>query len=406
MNKILIVHYSMDIGGAESSLLGLLQSLDYEKYQVDLLLLWPKGELLKFIPEEVQILTTPKEYLHLVLPIKEIVKKGNFPMIGARLMGKVVAKRYKSITYVTKQYCHKFALPLLPKVSGRYDLAISFIDPHYIVANKVEAKVKMAWMHTDFSRMDINIKKDKKMWALFDYIVQVSDACKKAFDEVHPGLKEKSIVIENILSKDFLYAQAEIMDVKREMPDDGVVKLLSIGRYSYPKNFDNLPYICRNIIDLGVNVKWYIIGYGSEEMEGEIKKNIKNTKMEGNVILLGKKENPYPYLAACDLYIQPSRYEGKCVAVREAQIFHKPVIITNYKTSPSQLTDGYDGVIVPMDNEGCAAGIAAVIQNKEVQQRLTENTKKNDYTNAGEMEKLYRLMERENVDNQYHCTSI
>ena len=141
----------------------------------------------------------------------------------------------------------------------------------------------------------------------------------------------------------------------------------------------------------GCNVKWYLIGYGGDE--ALIRQRIQDAGMEERVIILGKKENPYPYIKACDLYVQPSRYEGKSVTVREAQILNKPVVITSYATSASQLEDGVDGVIVPMDNEGCAAGIAAVLRDEALRQKLTENTKIRDYTNAGEIEKIYRLLE-------------
>jgi glycosyltransferase involved in cell wall biosynthesis len=115
--------------------------------------------------------------------------------------------------------------------------------------------------------------------------------------------------------------------------------------------------------------------------------------MEDRVILLGKKDNPYPYIAACDLYVQPSRYEGKCVAVREAQMLGKTVLITRYATSASQLEDGVDGVIVPMDNEGCAQGIAALLRDPERMQKLAETCRQRDYTNGQEVEKLSKLLE-------------
>ena len=86
--------------------------------------------------------------------------------------------------------------------------------------------------------------------------------------------------------------------------------------------------------------------------------------MEEHVILLGKKDNPYPYIKACDVYAQPSRYEGKSVTVREAQVLCKPVIVANYTTVKSQIQDGVDGVIVPQDNEGCAQGMAHAAKGK------------------------------------------
>ena len=138
-------------------------------------------------------------------------------------------------------------------------------------------------------------------------------------------------------------------------------------------------------------MKWYIIGFGTDE--NLIKEKIKEFNMQDNIILLGKKENPYPYIKGCDIYVQPSRYEGKSVAVREAQILNKPVVITNFETSKSQLIDVFDGIIVPMDNEGCAEGIYNLIKDKELQQRLIENTKITDYTNKQELEKIYALLE-------------
>lgn len=392
MKKVLIIHHSMEIGGAESSLLGILQSFDYSIVSVDLLLLSPVGELMELIPPSVHILDTPKAYYALVSPIKETIKKGHILVAIARLLGKVIVskkKNYNDKVYLTKQYCHKYALPFLPRIEGHYDLAISFIDPHYIIGKKVDARVKMSWLHTDFSRIDVDEKMDYEMWNLSNYIVNISESCKKAFDRVHPGLREKSIVIENILSEKFILSQADAFEVSDEMSAKGI-QLLSIGRFSQQKNFDNVSDICRRLREDGLDVTWYLIGYGGEEQL--IREKIAASGMLEHVIILGKKTNPYPYIKKCDVYVQPSRYEGKAVTVREAQILHKPVIITNYVTAPSQLTDGVDGIIVPMDNRGCAKGIARVLRDTELQNRLITKTKTFDYTNKDEIKKLYEIM--------------
>lgn len=132
-----------------------------------------------------------------------------------------------------------------------------------------------------------------------------------------PELKSKIVLIENILSKTFIEEQSNAFDVSNEMPADSI-KLLSIGRFCEAKNFDNVPEIASLIKAKGVDFKWYLIGYGSDEEL--IRTKISEYNMDDTVIVLGKKENPYPYIKACDIYVQPSRYEGKCVAVREAQI--------------------------------------------------------------------------------------
>ena len=137
-------------------------------------------------------------------------------------------------------------------------------------------------------------------------------------------------------------------------------------------------------------MKWYIIGFGGDEPL--IRQRIAEADMQDHVILLGKKENPYPYIKACDLYVQPSRYEGKCVSVLEAQMLGKPVIITRYPTSTSQLKDGVDGMIVPQDNEGCAAGIFELLKDADRMKKLVENCVRNDYSNSAEIEKVMELL--------------
>lgn len=390
--QILIIHSNMELGGAETSLLGLMQSINFRYYDVDLLLLDPTGSLFPLIPKEVNIIDTPKQYRHLMCPIKDVVLSGDFGIALARILGKIRAKRIKGSTYAIKQYAHLAAMPYLPPIEKKYDLAISFIDPHYIVRDKVNAKLKLGWIHFQFSEAKMNMKMDFDMWNGLDYIVQISESCKKQFDDIHPALKSKSIIIENILSKKFLVQQAMAFSVEQEMSSDSL-NLLTIGRYSSQKNFDNLPFICKYIVDSGINLKWYIIGFGSQIVEKQIRDNIKAAGMERNVIILGKKDNPYPYIKSCDIYVQPSRWEGKSVAVREAQILNKPVVITNYPTAPSQLADGYDGVVVPMDNYECAQGILTLIQDKKKMDFLVENTKKNNYTNASELEKIYELID-------------
>ena len=167
-------------------------------------------------------------------------------------------------------------------------------------------------------------------------------------------------------------------------------RLLSVGRFSDAKNYDNVPDICKRMLAAGVDVKWFLIGYGGDE--ALIRQKIQEAGMEDHVIILGKKTNPYPYIKACDIYVQPSRYEGKSVTVREAQMLCKPIVVTNYPTASSQIKDGVDGVIVPMDNEGCAKGLARVIMDEALQKRLVDYLQAHDYGNETEVEKIYQLL--------------
>lgn len=393
--KIFIFSHAMEIGGAERALLGLLNSIDYSKYEVDLFLLKHSGELMPLIPKQVNLLPEISQYSAIMKPMVLALKEGQIKVVLGRLCGKLKAKLYDikhtlNRSAVAIEYSHKHTVKYLPRVNnGHYDIAISFLTPHYIVSEKVNADKKIAWIHTDYSTIELDVKSELAMWSKFDNIVSISDDVTRAFLSTFPSLENKIVKIENILSKDFIEEQADLFNVENEMTDDSV-KLLSIGRFCEAKNFDNVPEIASIIKSKGVDFKWYIIGYGADE--NLIKSKIAQYNMEDTVIILGKKENPYPYIKACDIYVQPSRYEGKCVAVREAQILNKPVIITNYTSSKSQLQDGFDGVIVPMDNQACANGIVKVIDDKDLQNQLIENTKKTDYTNSKEIEKLYKLI--------------
>lgn len=393
--KIIIVSHAMEIGGAERALLGILENIDTKKYQVDLFLLRHEGELLRYIPDNINLLPSISQYTVLARPMIETLRESHLLLTAARLYGKYKAKKYVKKhklqdNGVAIEYSHKYTKIFMPKIQPdvEYDLAISFLTPHYFVTEKVRAKKKIAWIHTDYQAVQVDVKSELKMWEPYDHIASISNDVTNSFLKIFPTLKTKIILIENILPKNLIEKQAQesvngIFDVNN-------INILSIGRFSYPKNFDNVPDICSRVRSAGMNVRWYLIGYGGEEEL--IRKKIREADMQEYVIILGKKENPYPYIKACDIYIQPSRFEGKCVAVREAQMLGKPVIITNYATADSQLKNGVDGVIVPMDNEECAKKIVGVIANKELQIRIVVNENKNDYTNAGEIAKIYCLI--------------
>ena len=398
MKKILIFSHAMEIGGAEKALLGLLETIDTTKYLVDLFLMRHDGELMKCIPQNINLLPEIPQYASLAVPIKDAIKKRQFTVAFGRLVGKLKAKKrvqrlnLPKDNQVALEYSHKYTVRYMPCINNQeYDLAISFLTPHYFVTDKVRAKKKIAWIHTDYSCIGIDVESEKKMWSKYDHIISISDEVTKSFLKIFPTLKDKILVIENILPADYIHNLTKAFSTEDEMPADGSVKILSIGRFSYAKRFDEIPAICRRIKDSGVNITWYLIGYGGDEQL--IRKKIQEENVEGKVIILGKKENPYPYIKACDFYIQPSRYEGKSIAVREAQFLGKPVIITRYSTAYSQVKDGYDGMIVPMELEQCAVEIRNIICNKNICLKLKNNLKQSDVANKGEILKLYRIMD-------------
>lgn len=390
--KLLIVSHALELGGAERSLIGLLDALDPETWNIDLFLLRHEGELMDAIPEYVNLLPEIAAYTVLARPMKDTLKEGHVLLTGARIVGKFAAKHFEKAHGFTDsgvgiEYSHKYTYRLMPPIQPdtEYNLAVSFLTPHYICAHKVRAKKKIAWIHTDYSQVQVNAASETAMWNAYDYIASISGAVTESFLKAFPTLADKIILIENILPTKLILRQANAFSADKEMPLKGI-SLLSIGRYCTAKNFDNVPDICSGLIQSGLDVYWYIIGFGPDEQL--IRQKIAEAGMENRVILLGKKENPYPYIKACDLYVQPSRYEGQCVTVREAQMLGKPVVITRYATSASQLEEGVDGVIVPVDNEGCAAGIAALLRSPEKMKMLSDTCLQRDYSNLKEAKKL------------------
>ena len=294
--SLLIVSHALELGGAERSLIGLLDALDPEIWDIDLFLLRHEGELMDAIPTHVNLLPQVPSYTVLARPMKDTLREGHVLLTAARIAGKISAGKYArkhkhTESAVALEYSHKFTCPFMPKIQPdvEYDLAISFLTPHYFVARKVRAKKKAAWIHTDYSKIQLDVPSEYAMWNAFDHIVSISDAVTEAFCQVFPALKNKVVKIGNILPRNLLLSQADAFNAEEEMPQTGI-RLLSIGRYCNAKNFDNVPDICARIVDAGFDIHWYIIGFGGDEEL--IRSKIKEAGMDDRVILLEKKNQP------------------------------------------------------------------------------------------------------------------
>ena len=488
--KVLITSFDLEIGGAERSLLGLLNSFDYTKYEVDLFLYAHAGEFMSLLPKSLNLLPEVKPCAMLRIPIVTALCNGAPFIAISRIISKFVALiQTKTGGCPGDQLLRncRYCLPFFPRIPKKYDLAISFTSPHYLMTDRVTAKVKIGWIHIDYTKINSGVDKnfERPMWQRLDIIAAVSAEVKNSFIQVFPELRDKVLVIENILSAEFVRQQADALDVAAEMPaEPGVIRLCSVGRFCHAKNFDSVPEVVRLLMAAGVSsesgvvsressgqvlgqaggladhgtaprwsspfrvcketepghscpvmgksglenpgsvfgcgsaapcdpwsnqasvtlhpnskienrkskitLKWYLIGYGGDE--ALIRQKIAAAGVGDQVIILGKKTNPYPYMKACDLYVQPSRYEGKAVTVREAQMLGKPVLITNFPTAKSQLEDGIDGLICPLDNAAIADAIQRLIEDRELRTRLAQTAAARDYSNAGEVEKIYGLM--------------
>ncbi|MFD1359137.1 glycosyltransferase [Fictibacillus halophilus] len=392
MKNLLIASYDMEVGGVERSLISLLNNFDYKNYKVDLMLYSHTGEFMSFLPTQTNLLPESSVYKTFRMSVGEIIKTGKITLGMARILAKYRADLSTSEEngYKQMQYMWKYSLPFLPKLEKRYDVAISYLWPHYFVAEKVKAKTKIAWIHTDFSKVHTDKTLDFYMWDKYDYIIAVSEDCRKSFVHMYPLLKKKVTVMENITSPEFVQAMSG-EEVENVMKYDQRFKVITVARFSHAKGLDNAIKALKVLKDRGYDdIAWYVIGYGGDEKM--LKDLIKQNNLEDQFILIGKKINPYPYMKKADLYVQPSRYEGKAVTVGEAQILSKPVLVTNYPTAKSQVRNGFDGLICELSIEGIADGIEKFYKDDELTKVFAANCKKSNYKNNEELNKLYSLM--------------
>lgn len=396
MKKLLIASFDMEVGGVERSLISLLDNFDYDNYKVDLMLYRHLGDFMYLLPKKPNLLPEMPPYSTFRKSIGETIKDKHLGIGLSRIFSKLHAMLYQKFNkidepgYFQMQLMWKYALPLLPSIDNTYDVAISYLWPHYFIAEKVNAKKKIAWIHTDYSNIETDIEMDLKMWDKFDHIIAVSEACKDAFLSKYKELERKTRVIENITSQEFIRKMGE-EKIYNPMENDGRFKILTVARLSHAKGIDNAIQALKILIDKGIkDIVWYVVGYGGDE--AILKEMVSKNNLQEHFILLGKKTNPYPFIKSCDLYVQPSRYEGKAVTVTEAKILGKPILITNYSTAPSQIENGVEGMICDLSVSGLAKGIQEFYRNQELRNTIVNNIKNNDYNNSYELDKLYKVI--------------
>ena len=209
--SVLIFSQAMELGGVERSLLGLLDSIDYDRYDVDLFLMRHSGELMPYLNPKANLLPEIPQYASLAVPMVSLIRSGQFGVLCGRLQGKLAARRFDkqhpddkpSVAALT--YSHKYTLRSMPQISDKtYDLAISFLTPHYFARERVSAKKYAAWIHTDYAALSLDRATELAMWSKYDAICGVSEQASKSFQTAFPELAGKVQTIENILLKELI----------------------------------------------------------------------------------------------------------------------------------------------------------------------------------------------------------
>lgn len=392
--KILFVMNNLNCGGAEKALISLLEIIDYSKYDVDLFLFKHVGIFINKLPKEINLLPEPVNYKYFDMPITqslaELINIGDFRTAFSRGVLGYLAKTEKNGAIIEQKLWRHMSRSI-DEIKNEYDVAIGFLEksPVYFCVDKVKAKQKIGWIHTDYSKLGINYNKEKEYLGKLDYIVTVSEELVNILKGNFPEFEEKITCIHNIVSSKMIKKMSLGKVVLKE-EDDRSMSLISVGRLAKEKGLDITLEAFDILVKKGYNIKWYLIGEGN--VRGTLEKSIKERNLEDRVKLLGLKTNPYPYIKQSDIYIQTSRYEGKSISIDEAKILAKPILITNFETANDHIRNNINGIIAEMNPLAVANSLELLITEEKLRNKFIDNLMKEELGTESEVDYLYELI--------------
>lgn len=370
MKTMLLMSHKMNLGGTEKALLSFLNALEGKGYKVILLLLEAGGTLFNEIPKWVQVEILPhfNEIEPIIFDPPHLLAKKQL-LSGDVINAVKTFGRYVTIKRTKKWYInYEFALKHTPPLF-QVDVAIAFAGPSdfitYFIHKNIIAQRKLQWIHFDVSNVIYNTNFGNKYYPFFDKIYCVSENAQTVFDKMFPAFVTKTEVFRNIVSQKDIRRQAEVGGTFQD--DYKGIRLLTVGRLSHEKGQDMIPQVVVNLLQLGCEFKWYLIGDGV--LTDTIQTQINTLGLERHLVLLGSKINPYGFMRDADLYVQTSLHEGYCLTIHEAKMFNKPVVTTAVASASNLIVDNEDGLIVPISVQGLTDGISNLLQNPK---RLVE----------------------------------
>ena len=289
---------------------------------------------------------------NLCLKLKRSVKLGFSKLVGYRRFAEhLAARRYRN---------------------RQFDVAINYLEvesPEFLLKN-IPAKSYFQWIHTDVKNMDPPDALDKYLpsYRKMDAIVCVADSARVSFMSMYPALGSKTYMLHNFFDAEAILRKASDPFVfSSERPI-----LLSVGRMTPPKKYLRFLDILAKLRDEGYAYSWHILGTGIEL--DTIKQRIEELQLNDRVFLDGITDNPYQYMAACDLFVLPSGWEGFPTVTIEAKLLCKPVLATDVSGIREQLKDGITGLIVENSEEGIYNGLKMLLDHPDFCYALSQNT--------------------------------
>lgn len=389
--NLLFVMSNLRCGGAEKSLISLLETIDYTKYNVDLQLFSLEGLFLKQVPKNVVILPEVEEYYYFDMSfgsaLKEAFTKGRWDIIFNRISAGYIIKTEKNPSRC-EQRVWKCISNCVKKSSKKYDAVLGFLEksPVYYAIEKVDAVKKIGFIHNDYEKLEMDKNIDLPYFEKLDSIVTVSEECKDILTNFFPRFKDKFKIIFNIVSPKLIHKLAE-ESVLEKLPKG--LKIVSVGRIENQKGYDFALDALKIVKENGINFHWIIVGDGGEKER--LAQKIVKYNLGNDITLVGLKENIYPYLKCADIFMQTSRFEGKSIAIDEAKILSKPILVTNFSSVNDQITHNETGYIADMKPKAIAEGLIELLQNDKLRNQLKYNLSKLQLGTEAEIIKIYEL---------------
>lgn len=406
MKKVLFIINTMGRAGAEAALITLLEKLtEMGSFDISLFSLIPRGEMFARIPQSVcvinkhvsegSVLSSSGRFAIAAVVIRAFFYKGT----GFRLLPyfiKNVKAQRKSGRIQLDKLVWRLISDGTPAPAEEYDLGVAFIEgaSTYYLADKVKSTRKASFVHIDYQRAGYLPIMDKGCYSQIDRIFAVSHEAKNKFCSVYPECAGKTFLFRNIIDAGAIRRKAEAGTGFSDSFNG--IRLVTVGRLSYQKGYDIAVEALSQVVRDGFKVRWYIIGEGPERKT--IERLIQQHGIADSFILLGEKENPYPCIKQCDIYVQATRFEGKSIAVEEAQILGKPILASDCTGNSEQIISGVDGVLFPLSSDKLAEMIKWMIQNPELCQQLSIEVKKKNLDFPEDICQLVELMQAENQE--------
>lgn len=374
--RVFVIGRSLEIGGVEKALVGLLNSFDYSEYEVDLQLSILSGELIPDLSKNVNMLPQQSFFDWVTLRKDKIFNSIRLLINKPRLLFLYLKNiAFGLVTHrmaEARQRMWADTIDFIPCNSVHYDLALDFSGLfRYYTLEKVNSKEKYTWIHSDYRVFGLNPSYDEPLLSRFDRICCVSKTCKLIFDDSFPGISDKSFVVPNIIDRSLIEKRA----IEGASFNDGFdgIRLLDVTRIDPNKGLDIAVDVCAELVNRGVNFRWYILGNDPLGYRKTLEHIIEDKKVGDYFRLLGFSSNPYSYMKDSDIIVHFSRFEGRSVAIDEAMALCKPILLTNYPTARDQISSGVTGIISEFEIDELVSNLMLLINSEETRDYYRDN---------------------------------